>query len=93
MLRKANKTRSPINLQNGKSLTTIFGHLMRREKLEHLSSTGIIEEKCSTGKQGEKMLDGLTKWLKVGRVTKALKARRDRDACNVMISYSKEQST
>ena len=35
-------------------------------------TTGMIEEKR------EKMLDGLTKWLKVGRVTEALKATRDR---------------
>ena len=35
----------------------------------------MIEEK-----QHEKMLDGLTKWLKVGGVTGALKATMDRDA-------------
>ena len=29
------------------------------------------------GKQREKMLDELTKWLKVGRVREALKAIRD----------------
>ena len=34
-------------------------HVMRREKLEHdLVTVGMIE-----GKQHEKMLDGLTKWL------------------------------
>ena len=32
------------------------------------------------GKQRKKMFDGLTKWLKVGRVIEALKAIRDRDA-------------
>ena len=46
---------------------------MRREKQEHLEATGMIEEKRSKGKQLEKMLDGLTKWLKVGRVSEALK--------------------
>ena len=34
----------------------------------------------SRGKQLEQMLDGLTKWLKVGRVTEALKMTRDRFA-------------
>ena len=38
-------------------------------------TTGIVEGKCSRGKQREKM-DGLTKWLNVGRVTDELKARR-----------------
>ena len=33
----------------------------------------------SKGKQHEKMLDGQTKWLKVGQVTVALKESRDKD--------------
>ena len=53
---------------------------MQREKLEHLVTTEMIKEKRSRGKLGEKMLDGLIKWLKVGRVTKALKATRDRES-------------
>ena len=46
---------------------------MRREKLEHLVTTEMIEGKHGRGKQREKMLNGLTKWLKVGRVAEALK--------------------
>ena len=38
--------------------------------------------------QREKMWDGLTKRLKVGRVTHALKATRDRDAWKVKIAYA-----
>ena len=53
----------------------------------------MTEGKRSMGKQGEKMLDGLTKWLKVGRVTEALKATRDRDAWKVMIAFAKEHDT
>ena len=37
-------------------------------------TTGMIE-----GKQCEKMLDGLTKRLKVGRVTEALKVTRTKE--------------
>ena len=68
---------------------------MRRTKLEHLASTGMIEGKCSTRKQREKMLDGLiiTKWLKVERVTEAMKATWDRDAWKVMMAYSIEHSS
>ena len=47
----------------------------------------------SRGKQREKMLDGLTKWLKVGRVTEGLKTTRDRDAWKVMIAFAKEHGT
>ena len=38
-------------------------------------------------------MDGLTKWLKVGRVTEALKVKKDMDAWKVMIAYAKEYST
>ena len=63
----------------------------RREKLEHIVITGMIAEKCSAGKQHEKILDGLTKWLKVGRVKEALKATRDRDAWKVIITYANKE--
>ena len=39
------------------------------------------------------MLSGPTKWLKVGRVTEALKATRDRDAWKVTTAYAKEHGT
>ena len=45
------------------------------------------------GKQHEKMWDGLTKWLKIARMTEALKATRDRDVLKVMITYSEKHST
>ena len=40
---------------------TFFGHVIRREKLEHLVITGMIERKRYWGKQREKMLGGLQK--------------------------------
>ena len=39
-------------------------------------TTELIEGKCSRGKQNEKILDGLIKWLQVGRVTDALKLKQ-----------------
>ena len=42
---------------------------MGRKKLEHLVKTRMIEGNRRWGKQRGKMLGGLTKWLKVGRVT------------------------
>ena len=56
---------------------------MRREKLEQLVTTGMFKGKPSREKHHEKMLDGLTKWLEVGRVTEALKVTRDREAWKV----------
>ena len=39
------------------------------------------------------MLDGLTKWLNVRRVTETLKAPGDKNAWNVMIASPKKHST
>ena len=53
----------------------------------------MVEENVSGGKQREKMLDGLTKWLKLRRMTEALKATKNKDAWKVMIAYAKEHGT
>ena len=66
---------------------------MRREKLEHLVTTEVIVGKRSRVKQRDKISDGLIKWLKVGRVTEALKATKGRDSWKVMIAYAKEHGT
>ena len=67
--------------------------MMRKQKLEHLLTTGMIEGKLNRGKQRKNILDGLTKWLNLGRVTEALKVTRDRDAWKGMITYAKELDT
>ena len=71
-----------------KCQTTFSVHAIRREKPENLVPTGMIEGKCNRGKQHEKIFDGLIKWLKVGKVTEALKAARNKDAWKVMIAYT-----
>ncbi|GFO17375.1 hypothetical protein PoB_004388000 [Plakobranchus ocellatus] len=52
---------------------------MRREKLEHLITTGKLEGKRSRGRQRKKITDGLATWLGPGRVTETLTAVKDRD--------------
>ena len=54
---------------------------MRREKLEHLITTGMME-----GKQREKMTDGLANWLGAGKVVGILRATRDRGIWKDMIA-------
>ena len=59
VLQEVDTTRSLINrLQKEQAI--YFGHGMRREKLEYLATTGMIQRK-----QPPKMLDGLTKSLNV----------------------------
>ena len=89
-LRKADSTRSLVD-RLPKRQVNFFGQVMWREKLKQLVKTGMIEGIRSIEKVI--ILDGLTKWLKAGQVTDALKAMRDRDAEKVTIAYVKEQST
>ena len=62
---------------------------MRKEKLEHLITTGMMEGKRSRGKQREKMTDGLANWLGAGKVVEILKATRDRGIWKDMIANAK----
>ena len=64
VLWEADTTRSLIN-RIRKCLATFFGHVIRREKQDHLVTTGMMEGKRSRGKQHEKILDGETKCLEV----------------------------
>ena len=57
LFQEADRTRSLMS----KPEASFFGHVMRREKFEHLVTIRMIE-----GKLHEKMLDGVTNWLKVG---------------------------
>ena len=73
--------------------TTFFGHVMRREKLEHLITIGMMEGKRSRGKQREKMTDGLANWLGAGKVVEILKATRDRGIWKDMIANAIKHGT
>ena len=66
---------------------------MRREKLKHLITTGMMEGKRSTGKQREKMTDGLANWLGAGKVVKFLKATRDSGIWKDMIANAIKHDT
>ncbi|GFO11521.1 hypothetical protein PoB_003802600 [Plakobranchus ocellatus] len=83
-------------LRQGESrtrLATFFGHVMRREKLENLVTTGMLEGKRSRGKQGEKLIEGLTDWLKAGKSLEAIEATKDRKKWRTMIANAVKQGT
>ena len=66
---------------------------MRREKMEYDITTGMLEGSRSRGRPREKMLDGLTSWLKVEKVTVMLRAAKDRDVWREMIANATKQFT
>ncbi|GFO36430.1 dynamin-like 120 kda protein, mitochondrial [Plakobranchus ocellatus] len=59
---------------------------MRREKLENLVTTGMLEGKRSRGKQQKKLIEGLTDWLKAGKSLEAIEATKDRKKWRTMIA-------
>ena len=92
VLKEAHTSRALVNKIRTRQ-TTFFGHVMRREKLEHLITTGMMEGKRSRGKQREKMTDGLTNLLGSGKVVEILKATRDRGIWKDMIANAIKQGT
>ncbi|GFO35670.1 hypothetical protein PoB_006217500 [Plakobranchus ocellatus] len=66
---------------------------MRREKLEHLVTTGKLEGKRGRERQREKITDRLATWLGPGRVIEALTTVKDRDLWRDMIANAYKQGT
>ncbi|GFO49126.1 hypothetical protein PoB_007563100 [Plakobranchus ocellatus] len=88
----ANKIRSLVRTIR-KRQATFLGHVMIREKLEHLVTTGKFEGKRSRGRQREKIMDGLATWLRPGKVSDILAAVKDRDLWRDMIANAYKQGT
>ncbi|GFN96307.1 hypothetical protein PoB_002281300 [Plakobranchus ocellatus] len=65
----------------------------RREKLENLVTTGMLEGKRSRGKQREKLIEGLADWLKAGKSLEAIEATKDRKKWRTMIANAVKQGT
>ncbi|GFO07736.1 hypothetical protein PoB_003424100 [Plakobranchus ocellatus] len=91
-LEEAHTTRLLIS-KIRKRQATFFGHVMRREKLENLVTTGMLEGKRSRGKQREKLIEGLTDWLKAGKSLEAIEATKDRKKWRTMIANAVKQGT
>ena len=92
VLKEADTERSLIN-KIRKRQATFFGHVMRRERMEYDITTGMLEGNRSRGRPREKMLDGLTSWLKVEKVTDILRAAKDRDVWRGLIANAMMQGT
>ncbi|GFO31931.1 hypothetical protein PoB_005843600 [Plakobranchus ocellatus] len=92
VLEEAHTTRLLIS-KIRKRQATFFGHVMRREKLENLVTTGMLEGNRSRGKQREKLIEGLADWLKAGKSLEAIEATKDRKKWRTMIANAVKQGT
>ena len=90
--KEADARRSLINRRR-KRQATFIGHAIRRDGLEHLVTTGMLEGKRGRGRQREKILDGLISWFGVKRVTDILLTMKDREYWRGMIANAMEQGT
>ncbi|GFS08247.1 hypothetical protein ElyMa_006589900 [Elysia marginata] len=77
----------------GHFAATFLGHVMRREKLEHLITTGKLDGKRGRGKQREKMMDGLKRWLGSGSSTETMTAMGHRELWRNMIADASKHGT
>ena len=93
MVSKEAETNRSLAQKIRKQQATFFGHVMRREGLEHFLTTGKLYRKRSKGRQSEKMLDSLKSWLGAGRVTDMMLAARDRNVWKDMIANAMRLST
>jgi len=92
VLKEAYARRSLINRVR-KRQAKFIGHDIRRDGLEHLVPTGMLEGKRSRGRHRVKILDGLTSWLGAQRVTEILSTMKDREAWRGMMANAMEQGT
>ena len=68
-------------------------HVMRRHSLEHLVTTANTEGKRARGRQREKILDGIARWLGQSKTSDILKEVEDRELWQRMISNANWQGT
>ncbi|GFR61997.1 endonuclease-reverse transcriptase [Elysia marginata] len=92
VLIEANSRRSLIKTIR-KRQATFLGHVMRREKLEHLITTGKLDGKRGRGKPREKMMDGLKRWLGSGSLTETMTAMGHRELWRNLISDASKHGT
>jgi hypothetical protein len=69
-----------------------IGHVLRREKMEHLITTGKIEGKKGRGRPREKLLDGLAKWMSTEPLA-VIKKVRSRACWRAMIADAVRHGT
>ena len=93
MVLKEAETNRSLMQKIRKQSATFFGHVMRRECLEHFLTTGKLDRKRSKGRQRKKKLDSLKSWLGARRVTDMMSAARDHKAWKDMIANGMRPGT
>ena len=72
VLTKAQHTRKLMN-KIRKRQAKFVGHVIRRNQLEHLVTTGKLDEKRGREGPREKMLDSLANWMRIGKPSEMIR--------------------
>ena len=91
-MQRANETRTLI-LDIRKRQSDFFRHIIRKEQIEHIVIMGKISRRRDRGRQQEKILDGLTKWLGERSITEMINKARDRNGWRYMTANVCRQGT
>lgn len=92
VLRRADTSRSLISFIR-KRQARFFGHVMRRPGMENNVTTGKICGKRDRGRQREKMIDGLTAWLRTSSPTNTIASVWNRSGWKTMIAEAVKHGT
>ncbi|GFR97864.1 endonuclease-reverse transcriptase [Elysia marginata] len=87
------KTKRALINKIRKRQATFFGHIMRRERQEHLVTTGMFMGRRGRGRLLEKTTDGLASWLGVGSMVEMIKMTRKHDMWRGMIANAMRLGT
>ena len=91
-LKQANETRTLYTTIRQRQ-TAFLGHVMRREALENIVTTGKIEGKRGRGRPREVMLDGLRRWHGGISAAELIQKTKDRDLWRAMNAYASRHGT
>ena len=90
VLREANTTRQMLNEIRQRQCRFI-GHVLRGEGLENLVTTGKFKGKRDRGRQREKILDSVKRWVGGKSTTDIISGVRDRERWKNMIANAVRQ--
>ena len=70
-----------------------FGHIMRRDRMKSIITTGMINGRKSRGRKHVKHLDGLRVWLQREKYSPLMHSMRDRKKYREMITNAIQHGT
>ena len=69
------------------------GHVIRRNQLEHLVTTGKFDGKRGRGRPREKMLDSLADWMNIGKPSEMIREMSRRVGWRSLIAHASRHGT